>query len=60
VPPRTGSDSSEPIPAIEFFDQLEIYPSSKIRHFKKLHEKTGIPFDEMASHDAVSACMPIV
>ncbi|KAG2346257.1 magnesium-dependent phosphatase-1 [Suillus weaverae] len=52
IPPRTGSASSaKPIPAIKFFDQLEIYPSSKIRHFKKLHEKTGIPYDEMLFFD---------
>jgi magnesium-dependent phosphatase 1 len=50
IPPRIGSDSDmKLIPAIKFFDQLEIYPSSKIRHFKKLHEKTGISYDEMVS-----------
>lgn len=59
IPPRTGSDSSaKPIPAIKFFDQLEIYPSSKIRHFKKLHEKTGIPYDEMVSRWAL--CMKVI
>ncbi|OJA08548.1 hypothetical protein AZE42_06643 [Rhizopogon vesiculosus] len=54
VPPRAGDNNNnnnnngaKPIPAIKFFDQLEIYPSSKIRHFKKLHEKTGIAYDEM-------------
>lgn len=49
IPPRTGSSDMKPISAIKFFDQLEIYPSSKIRHFKKLHEKTGISYDEMVS-----------
>ncbi|KAG2360221.1 acid phosphatase-domain-containing protein [Suillus spraguei] len=58
IPPRTGSDSSaKRIPAIKFFDQLEIYPSSKIRHFKKLHEKTGIPYDEMVS--SLTLCMEV-
>ncbi|OAX33303.1 magnesium-dependent phosphatase-1 [Rhizopogon vinicolor AM-OR11-026] len=58
VPPRAGDNdndndntSAKPIPAIKFFDQLEIYPSSKIRHFKKLHEKTGIDYDEMLFFD---------
>ncbi|KAG1761408.1 magnesium-dependent phosphatase-1 [Suillus occidentalis] len=51
IPPRTGSNDMKPIPAIKFFDQLEIYPSSKIRHFKKLHEKTGISYDEMLFFD---------
>ncbi|KAI1818390.1 magnesium-dependent phosphatase-1 [Poronia punctata] len=38
--------------AIEFFDAgLEIYPSSKIRHFEALHKRTGIPFTEMLFFD---------
>ncbi|KAG0696493.1 magnesium-dependent phosphatase-1 [Suillus ampliporus] len=51
IPPKTGDNNAKPIPAIKFFDQLEIYPSSKIKHFKKLHEKTGIPYDEMLFFD---------
>jgi len=59
IPPKTSSDSNaKPIPAIKFFDQLEIYPSSKIRHFKKLHEKTGIPYDEMVSR--LTLCTGVV
>ncbi|KAF8879572.1 magnesium-dependent phosphatase-1 [Infundibulicybe gibba] len=49
VKPKTGSDAS--IPAIEFFDEMEIYPGSKLTHFKKLHEKTGIPYSEMLFFD---------
>ncbi|KAI1400168.1 magnesium-dependent phosphatase-1 [Hypoxylon fuscum] len=38
--------------AIEFFDAgLEIYPSSKIRHFEALGKKTGIPHTEMLFFD---------
>ncbi|KAF9448416.1 magnesium-dependent phosphatase-1 [Macrolepiota fuliginosa MF-IS2] len=44
-------DGSKPVPAIDYFDQLEIYPGSKITHFKKLHEKTGIPYSEMLFFD---------
>ncbi|KAI0942513.1 hypothetical protein AcW1_003123 [Taiwanofungus camphoratus] len=40
-----------PVPAIEFFDQQEIYPGSKIKHFKKLHEKTGLTYSEMLFFD---------
>lgn len=38
-------------PAIEFFDELEIYPGSKITHFKALKERTGIPYSEMLFFD---------
>ncbi|KAF9873102.1 magnesium dependent [Colletotrichum karsti] len=38
--------------ALEFFDGgLEIYPSSKIRHFESIGRKTGIPFTEMLFFD---------
>ncbi|KAI8961395.1 magnesium-dependent phosphatase-1 [Daldinia sp. FL1419] len=38
--------------AIEFFDAgLEIYPSSKIQHFKALNKRTGIPYTEMLFFD---------
>jgi len=49
VPPKTGED--EPVLAIEFFDQLEIYPGSKLAHFKQLHKKTGLPYSEMLFFD---------
>ncbi|KAI8148504.1 magnesium-dependent phosphatase-1 [Fennellomyces sp. T-0311] len=32
-------------------DHFEIYPSSKIKHFRALEEKTGIPCDEMVFFD---------
>lgn len=41
------TDRAESLPAIQFFDQLEIYPGSKIAHFKQLHKVTGIPYSEM-------------
>ncbi|KAK8119504.1 magnesium-dependent phosphatase-1 [Apiospora kogelbergensis] len=38
--------------ALDFFDAgLEIYPSSKIRHFEAIHKRTGIPFSEMLFFD---------
>ncbi|KXJ95264.1 magnesium dependent phosphatase [Microdochium bolleyi] len=38
--------------AIDFFDAgLEIYPSSKIRHFEALHKRTQIPHTEMLFFD---------
>ncbi|KAH9954210.1 magnesium-dependent phosphatase-1 [Russula dissimulans] len=51
VPPKAGNANSPVMPAIKFFDHLEIYPGSKIAHFKQLHEKTGIPYSEMLFFD---------
>ncbi|KDQ10828.1 hypothetical protein BOTBODRAFT_190283 [Botryobasidium botryosum FD-172 SS1] len=55
----SSSSASEPIPARDFFDTMEIYPffrsaaveGSKLVHFKALHEKTGIPYDQMLFFD---------
>ncbi|KAH0835607.1 magnesium-dependent phosphatase-1 [Lanmaoa asiatica] len=41
----------EPLPATRFFDHLEIYPGSKIAHFKQFHKITGIPYSEMLFFD---------
>jgi magnesium-dependent phosphatase 1 len=68
LPPDTNQSDSTPKPAIEFFDELEIYPcwlarsrylhgliltcpASKLKHFKALHERTGIPYNEMLFFD---------
>ncbi|GAA96508.1 uncharacterized protein L969DRAFT_95027 [Mixia osmundae IAM 14324] len=40
-----------PRSAIEYFDTLEIYPGSKLTHFRKLHEKTKIPYAQMVFFD---------
>jgi magnesium-dependent phosphatase 1 len=49
IPPKPGDKDAKPDKAIDFFDQLEIYPGSKIPHFKQLHKKTGIPYEEMVA-----------
>ncbi|KIY49628.1 magnesium-dependent phosphatase-1 [Fistulina hepatica ATCC 64428] len=46
--PGTSSKTSR---AIDLFDRLEIYPGSKMTHFRRLHEKTGIPYSEMLFFD---------
>ncbi|KAI0381942.1 magnesium-dependent phosphatase-1 [Hypomontagnella monticulosa] len=49
VPPASSDKTRK---AIEFFDAgLEIYPSSKIRHFEALAKRTNIPFTEMLFFD---------
>ncbi|KAI5481660.1 magnesium-dependent phosphatase-1 [Pseudohyphozyma bogoriensis] len=42
---------SETTSAITMFDSLEIYPGSKLTHFKEIHKKTGIPYEEMLFFD---------
>ncbi|RSH79425.1 uncharacterized protein EHS24_001472 [Apiotrichum porosum] len=34
-----------------YFQTMEIYPSSKLKHFKAIHKKTGIPYEEMLFFD---------
>ncbi|CAE6481711.1 unnamed protein product [Rhizoctonia solani] len=49
--PSTALNSSGSQRSIDFFDTLEIYPGSKLRHFKALNKKTGIPYEEMLFFD---------
>ncbi|KAH9847746.1 magnesium-dependent phosphatase-1 [Lenzites betulinus] len=51
VPPPAGHKGASPTPAVQFFDQMEIYPGSKLKHFKELHKKTGLPYSEMLFYD---------
>ncbi|KIM88036.1 hypothetical protein PILCRDRAFT_95686 [Piloderma croceum F 1598] len=51
ISPKPGENAARPTRAIEFFDQKEIYPGSKIAHFKKIHQKTGISYFEMLFFD---------
>jgi hypothetical protein len=50
----TDNDRVESLPAISFLDHLEIYPGSKIAHFKQFHKITGIPYSEMVRVGAAS------
>jgi magnesium-dependent phosphatase 1 len=43
--------SSQSTKAIDLFDYLQIYPGSKIRHFEKLHQQTGIAYEDMVFFD---------
>ncbi|KAH7104674.1 magnesium-dependent phosphatase-1 [Auriculariales sp. MPI-PUGE-AT-0066] len=38
-------------PSREFFDLEEIYPGSKLAHFRSLHKRTGIPYEQMLFFD---------
>lgn len=50
VPVR--SKPEKPRRALEFFDAgMEIYPSSKIRHFEALHKRTAIRYEDMLFFD---------
>lgn len=62
LPSSTGGEQAEstsgrgkkekPRKAVEFFDAgLEIYPSSKIRHFESIRRRTGIAYEDMLFFD---------
>lgn len=55
IPTATEADGDEKgkkgKKAIEFFNQLEIYPGSKKTHMRKLHDATGILYSEMLFFD---------
>ncbi|XP_075805878.1 magnesium-dependent phosphatase 1 isoform X4 [Microtus pennsylvanicus] len=36
---------------IKYFVHREIYPGSKVAHFERLHQKTGVPFSQMVFFD---------
>ncbi|KAI0396042.1 magnesium-dependent phosphatase-1 [Xylariaceae sp. FL0594] len=49
---KKDKDNKNKKKAIDFFDAgLEIYPSSKTRHFEALHRRTGIPYADMLFFD---------
>lgn len=48
-----GKSAPQPVPtrAMQLFDHLEIYPGSKLAHFRSLHAKTGIEYKDMVFFD---------
>lgn len=44
-----GGGSTEK--AISFFDYLQIFPGSKTTHFAKIHEASGIEYEDMLFFD---------
>ncbi len=53
-PTQTGAQGTEPpklVKAIDLFDYQEIYPGSKITHFRKLHADSAIPYQDMIFFD---------
>ena len=50
-PSNDASDESQKTTLSDFFDYSEIYPSSKVRHFKKMHKDSDIPYENMIFFD---------
>ncbi|KAF2164641.1 hypothetical protein M409DRAFT_67766 [Zasmidium cellare ATCC 36951] len=51
IPAESQEEGSKARTAISIFDHLEIYPGSKTTHFKKLHSKSGVEYEEMLFFD---------
>lgn len=50
IPPTFSDPTSSPT-AVSMFDYLEMYPGSKTTHFKKIHQKSGVAYEEMLFFD---------
>ncbi|WWD19376.1 magnesium-dependent phosphatase-1 [Kwoniella shandongensis] len=46
-----SEEQGDHLRAVTYFNTMEIYPGSKLRHFKEIHRKTGIPYDQMLFFD---------
>lgn len=42
---------ASPTRALDYFDQVQIYPGSKLNHFKALQKDTNLPYEEMLFFD---------
>ncbi|KAJ7226816.1 magnesium-dependent phosphatase-1 [Mycena pura] len=51
VPATDDEGQGTEQPASALFDDLQIYPGSKIAHFRALHETTGVPYEQMLFFD---------
>ncbi|CZT14869.1 related to magnesium dependent phosphatase [Ramularia collo-cygni] len=51
IPRDSQDEGSAARTAISMFDHMEIYPGNKITHFKSLHKKSGLPYEEMLFFD---------
>ncbi|KAL7008053.1 hypothetical protein EMMF5_002235 [Cystobasidiomycetes sp. EMM_F5] len=49
--PQSSRPEAGLIRAIECFNTKEIYPGSKLTHFRSIHKKTRIPYEEMVFFD---------
>lgn len=48
---NSNSTKQTEVKTISLFDQQEIYPGSKLAHFKNLHAKTKVKYSEMLFFD---------
>jgi magnesium-dependent phosphatase 1 len=46
-----SSSQQKEVKSISLFDEEEVYPGSKLTHFKSLHAKTKIPYEDMLFFD---------
>lgn len=47
IPSSSGSSTR----AVDYFDNLQIYPGNKTTHFERIHRDSGIEYEEMLFFD---------
>lgn len=45
------ASNAKPVRALDYFDHIQIYPGSKTTHFAKIHQTSGIAYEDMLFFD---------
>jgi len=49
-----NKDKVKSIRALDYFEQIQIFPGSKVTHFTKIHQATGLKYEDMLFFDGKS------
>ena len=52
--PNAKDDKKKPLRALDYFEQIQIFPGSKVSHFTKIHQATGLKYEDMLFFDGKS------
>lgn len=49
--PAAADARARSIRALDYFDHLQIFPGNKTQHFTRIHQASGIPYEDMLFFD---------